>query len=352
MIAVAWFQTILSWFGWVVAEIYRYIPNYGITIILLTLAIRIILLPLAVKQIRSMHAMQQIQPKIKQIQQKYKGNRERMNQEMMALYKEHGYNPLSGCMPMVLQFPVLICLYAVLVVPKGIPHLEPPAPPELRTAIVEQQSGIHFLGMNLTCTAWEAGQGEIKNPPGTKQDYGLKSRSCGSSRFPDAIPYYALALFMVGTQYYQQRQMQRANPAMDRQQQMLTQFMPLLFGVWGFIFPAGLVVYWTTTNLVQIGQQHFMLPRKGEAPPVEEAKQPKGKVSEGGRAAKDNGGGRSSKATQPRSGGSQGRRKGQRGGVVPRARSGEGVRKPVAGRPRPDGGSKGSGDARNRKKRP
>lgn len=350
MIAVAWFQTILSWFGWVLAEIYRYIPNYGITIILLTLVIRIILLPLGIKQIRSMHAMQQVQPKIKQIQQKYKGNRERMNQEVMAVYKEHGYNPLSGCMPMLLQFPVLICLYAVLVVPKGIPHLEPPADPALRSAIVNQQSGIHFLGMNLTCTAWEAGRGSVTNPPGTRNDYGLKSRDCGRG-IPIRIPYYALALFMVGTQFYQQRQMQRANPAMDPQQQMLTRYMPLLFGVWGFIFPAGLVVYWTTTNLVQVGQQHFMLPRKGEIPPVDTSKQTKGKGSGEDRPSKENGGSRPARPQQPRSGGSQGRRKGGRN-VVPKARSGDGVRKPVAGRPRPDGGSKGSGDARDRKKRP
>jgi len=66
---------------------------------------------------------------------------------------------------------------------------------------------------------------------------------------------------MIGTTYYQNRQMQRATPGGSQQQQALTKFMPILFGFWGLIFPAGLVIYWTTTNLVQIGQQHFMLPR-------------------------------------------------------------------------------------------
>src|SRR2546423_15395571 len=76
---------------------------------------------------------------------------------------------------------------------------------------------------------------------------------------------------MIGTTYYQQRQMTRASPQANQQQQAITKFMPLLFGVWGYFFPAGLVVYWTTTNAIQIAQQAIMLPRiraaQGEAAP-------------------------------------------------------------------------------------
>lgn len=352
MIAIVWFQTVLSWFGWILAEVYKVIPNYGITILLVTLAVRVLLLPLGIKQIRSMHAMQQIQPKIKQLQQKYKGNREKLNQEMMALYKEHGYNPLSGCLPMLLQLPVLILLYSVLVVPKGIPHL--PVDSQLRTAIVQQDSSIYFLGMNMTCTAVEAGRGTVRNPPGTKpsQTYGLVHRDCGSG-IPIRIPYYLLALVMVGTQYYQQRQMQRANPATDTQQQMLTRFMPIIFGVWGFIFPMGLVVYWTTTNIVQVAQQHFMLPRKGETPPPlkpgkedranREDRQPggKGRTEKRDASAKASSPPRARQQRPPRKGG------GSRGGVVPRARAGGERRGPVGG-PSKSGGGKGAGDAGDR----
>ena len=78
---------------------YGIIPSYGLAIILLTLAVRILLLPLSIKQTRSMREMQRIQPEIKKIQAKYKGNRQKMNEEMMALYKEHGVNPLGGCLP-------------------------------------------------------------------------------------------------------------------------------------------------------------------------------------------------------------------------------------------------------------
>src|ERR671932_244696 len=98
---MTWWQGILDATGAVLSWIYNVVPNYGIAIILLTLAMRIVLLPLAVKQIRSMQAMQAIQPKVKALQQKYKGNRQKLNEEMMALYKEHGVNPLSGCFPLL-----------------------------------------------------------------------------------------------------------------------------------------------------------------------------------------------------------------------------------------------------------
>src|SRR6266571_7928007 len=154
MIAVAWWHSLLDGLGAVLAFFYRYIPNYALAIIVLTLAIRVLLLPLAVKQIRSMQAMQAIQPKVKELQRKLKGNRERLNQEMMALYKEHGVNPLSGCLPILAQFPVLIALYGVLRVPVGIPHV--PATSSLRTAIETQQ--VSFLGTNLLCSAAQAGK--------------------------------------------------------------------------------------------------------------------------------------------------------------------------------------------------
>src|SRR5919198_1328654 len=124
MIAVVvWWQGLLDGLGSVIAFFYGLIPNYGVTIILFTLAIRVVLLPLGIKQIRSMQAMQAIQPKLKALQQKYKGNRQKLNEETMALYKEHGVNPFGGCLPLVLQFPVLIALFAVLRVPGGLSHI-------------------------------------------------------------------------------------------------------------------------------------------------------------------------------------------------------------------------------------
>jgi YidC/Oxa1 family membrane protein insertase len=272
LIALAWWQALLDGLGAVLAFFYQFVPNYGVAIILLTLAIRVLLLPLAFKQIRSMQAMQVIQPKVKELQRKFKGNRERLNQEMMALYKEKGVNPLSGCLPILAQFPVLIALFAVLQFPLGLTHIpHNDADPivsvergdsQLYVDLINQKSD--FLGVNLLCSAAQAG-GTVKldakalaNVPDLK---GKPPLDCGSG-IPVRIPYYIFALLMMGTTYIQQRQMQKASPGGSQQQQMMTRIMPILFGVWGFIFPAGLVVYWTTTNAVQIVQQYYMLSRQ------------------------------------------------------------------------------------------
>jgi YidC/Oxa1 family membrane protein insertase len=313
------FQGLLNFLGAVLAFFYRFIPNYGVTIILLTLAIRVLLLPLAIKQIRSMQAMQAIQPKMKEIQRKYKGDRQRQNEEMMALYKEHGVNPLSGCFPLLLQFPVLIALFAVLRVPGGMLHVphDPasvstvsPANSRLYNDILEQHT--YFLGANLLCSASQAGRGDI--PVTTKQGepVTIKTLHCGKG-VPVRIPYYGFMLLMIATTFVQQRQMTRASPAGNQQQQALTKVMPLLFGVWGFIFPAGLVVYWTTTNFVQIVQQRVMLGRQA---PVADEEGAGSRSSRGGLLGSlrslinpgADGSGSSSSGTKPRrsSGGSSG----------------------------------------------
>ena len=93
------------------------VRNYGVSIILLTLLIELVLLPLGVKQIKSMQAMQSIQPKVKELQKKYKGNKPKAQEETMKLYKEAGVNPLGGCLPLLLQFPILIAMYAVIRAP-------------------------------------------------------------------------------------------------------------------------------------------------------------------------------------------------------------------------------------------
>ena len=108
------FQGILDSIGWILAQIFAVVGNYGLAIIVLTILVRVVLLPLGIKQIRSMHNMQSLQPKIKALQAKYKGNKQKQQEEIMKLYRESGVNPLSGCWPVLLQFPILIRMYAVL----------------------------------------------------------------------------------------------------------------------------------------------------------------------------------------------------------------------------------------------
>src|SRR5438105_11184343 len=161
MIAVGWWQALLNGLGWVLSHIYDGVHNYGAAIILLTRGIRPLLLPLGLKQIRSMQAMQAIQPQIKQLQQKYKGNKQKLNEETMRLYKERGVNPLAGCLPMLLQIPVLIALYSVLRFPQHPPHFPENSTLQHRinAAVSLQHPGnpSSFAGMNLLCNAQQAG---------------------------------------------------------------------------------------------------------------------------------------------------------------------------------------------------
>jgi len=284
------FQSLLNGIGWILAWIYGVVGNFGVSIILLTLLIRVVLLPLGIKQIKSMGAMQAIQPKIKEIQKKYKGNKQKAQEETMKLYKEAGVNPLGGCLPLLLQFPILIAMYAVIRPPQLLPatvggqavyeihnnHL--PVDSQLFENVVLHQD-LNFLAMNLQCSASQSGTqatqmssdrkpvtpntpivGSDGKPLSFEATTGDGKINCGSKPIAK-IPYFVLLIVMVGTTFYQQRQMQRASPpgAASGQQQAILKFMPLMFGIFGFTFPAGLTLYWTVSNLWQIGQQYALL---------------------------------------------------------------------------------------------
>jgi YidC/Oxa1 family membrane protein insertase len=308
MLALGVFQALLNGIGWILASIYDFIGNYGLSIIVLTIVIKVVLLPLGVKQIKSMQAMQSIQPKIKELQKKFKGNKEKVQQETMKLYKEAGVNPLGGCLPLLLQFPILIAMYAVLRAPQLQPvdatgqpvpsSVEVDGQPVANTEVagykihnshlptdsklfkdVMLHENLGFLGMNLQCSASQSGteagleasdRGEvlpdtvILDADGNELPFdpttGTGQLPCGSAS-TDKIPYFALLIFMVGTTFYQQRQMQKASPpgAASGQQQAILKIMPLMFGIFGYTFPAGLTLYWTVSNLWQIGQQYVLL---------------------------------------------------------------------------------------------
>ncbi len=265
------FQALLNGIGWLLAWLYDAVGNFGIAIIILTILFRVVLLPLGIKQIKSMQAMQALQPKIKEIQKKYKGNKQKVQEQTMKLYQEYGVNPLGGCLPLLLQFPILIAMYSVIRAP--VPF---PADPE-RPGVVEYSNnhlpegselfkditahegkGQIFLLMNLQCSAATAGRrapvlNTERKPSGDTLD-------CGDST-ADRIPYYAMLALMIGTTFYSTRQTQKATPASAQNQQtrVISKVMPVMFGVFGFAFPAGLVLYWTVSNLFQIGQQSTML---------------------------------------------------------------------------------------------
>jgi YidC/Oxa1 family membrane protein insertase len=260
--------------------LYAFVHNYGLAIILLTVIVRLILLPLSVKQIKSMREMQKIQPEVKKLQAKYKGDRQKLNEEMMKLYKVHGVNPFGGCLPLVAQLPVFIGLFRVLRTPLNYLgyHATTNSAGAL-TFLKQSASGImqtvqsssfatglfnhavdlnRFLGIRLDCSA--------KSTLSTAPDPTL-AQQCTHGLAP-ALPYLVLALLMGLTTYYQQKQMQGRQGAQDptqQQMQMFGKIMPLFLTALAFTFPAGLVIYWLTTNVWTIGQQQFMFKIAPEA---------------------------------------------------------------------------------------
>lgn len=184
-------------------------PSYGLAIIILTLIIKGLLAPLTVKQIKSMKGMQTLQPKMKALQEKYKGDPQKFQQEMAKLYKEMGINPLSGCLPLLIQMPFLIAIYWAL---QGYPY-----------------------NPNYESFLWLPSLGN-----------------------PD--PLYILPVLSALSTYIMSKQTSTGNTAgaAASQQKIMTIFMPLFIGYISLNFPSGLVIYWVVSNVFQLVQQHFI----------------------------------------------------------------------------------------------
>jgi len=221
-------------FGAVLAFFYAIIPNEGVAIILLTITVMLVLFPLTAKSARSMLAMQRLQPEIKKLQAKHKGDRQKLNEEMMELYKENKVNPLGGCLPLVVQFPVFISLFHVL---RSTAATVPIGSQLYKDIIAAKPNGLTFLGMDLS----------------------LKATDSHSSLWV-ALPYYILvgAVFLTG--FLQSRQSQRNTPpGANAQMQMVTKVLPIAFGAFSLFFPAGLVLYFLVSNLWRLGQQELIM---------------------------------------------------------------------------------------------
>ena len=137
MLAAAYLDWLYNALGTVLAFFYGLIPSYGFAIIMLTITVRVLLIPLTAKQVKSQRAMQHLQPELKKLQAKYKGDRQKLNEEMMKLYKEHKANPLAGCLPLILQMPLFIVLYRIIIDLSKVPPQHIPIGSELYRALVE-----------------------------------------------------------------------------------------------------------------------------------------------------------------------------------------------------------------------
>ncbi|MCL6557307.1 MAG: YidC/Oxa1 family membrane protein insertase [Firmicutes bacterium] len=184
-----------------------HLANYGLAIILLTILIKIALYPLSVKQMRSMVIMQQLAPRVKEIQERYRNkDPQKMQQKIMELYREHNVNPMAGCLPLLIQMPILIALYQALL------HFNYADPAHARFLWVQNLSQV-------------------------------------------GDPYFILPLLAGLTTYVQSRMTTNMT---DPTQRMMLIIMPIFIAWISATVPAGLALYWVTFNAVGIVQQYFV----------------------------------------------------------------------------------------------
>ena len=255
----------------VLAFFYSLVPSYGVSIILLTLAVMVVVTPLTLKSTRSMLQMQRLQPELKAIQTRYKDDRQKMNEELMAFYQENGINPLGGCLPLLVQLPVFLVLFRVV---QGITRhatdfglaggwaagsassgvtdvvqlsdddlvFDPenlPVDSEMYQDLI-QTNEMNFLGMDLSKTALDV----------------------AGSDLVAALPYFALIVIVLISSLIQQKQIRGRNTGaqINPQQEMIMRILPWMLPVFSFTMPAALVVYFVISNLYRIGQQGYITP--------------------------------------------------------------------------------------------
>jgi YidC/Oxa1 family membrane protein insertase len=211
-----WFDIIAKPMLWGMNFANRFTRNYGIDIILLTILIKIIFYPLSLKSYKSMKQMQKLQPMIANLREKYKNDKEKLNKEMMGIYKDKGINPLGGCLPMVVQIPVFFALYQVLM------------------GAIEFRHAPFMWWIN---------------------DLAAPEDLFTFSVAGYALPIRILPLIMGITMFVQQKM---TPTSADPMQEKMMLFMPILFTFLFWGFPAGLVLYWLVNNVISIGQQYYI----------------------------------------------------------------------------------------------
>jgi len=248
------FQPLIDVFQSVLLFFHNHVGfSWGVSIIALTILMRAILLPLTVKQFHSMQKLQRMQPQMKAIQARYKDDKQRQQQEVMKFYKENEINPLGSCLPLVAQIPVFISLFYML-----RKNLRPDICPQTQHAYQVKYAAMHHITL-----AQAAGH---TTPCGPNNGAGFLFIPDLTNKATGWVLIVLLLLY-VGSQLASSLMM--SSPMMDKQQRNLMLLLPLVFVVIVINFPAGLLVYWITTNLWTMGQQYTVRRLIGTpAPPV------------------------------------------------------------------------------------
>jgi YidC/Oxa1 family membrane protein insertase len=256
--------------GYVLAFFYGLIPNYAVAIALLTVAVMIVVFPLTRASARSMMRMQLLSPEMKKVQARYKAKpgipaaerqelRSKMNEEVMALYRENGVNPTGGCLPMFLQFPILIVLYDVV---RGLSKMSPVVNAAGKAVLVAGKQVLVSTPQNIPKTSRMFH--DLVLAKGQMHALGINLADSVRTHQPslvDVIPYALLVLVAVSLQYVSIWQVTTRNPAAtaaNPQMQSMQKFMPLIFLVLYIALPAGVGVYFIVSSLFRVAQQEWM----------------------------------------------------------------------------------------------
>ncbi len=213
---------IAQFFSVLISFIYDYIPNLGLAIIIMTIMVKLVTFPLNNKQIQSAKRMQVLQPELKKIQQKYKDDKEKQNKAVTEFMRENNMNPMAGCLPLLVQFPILIGIFRLLQEPDVYLDMA-----VINPYLFQRAELIDLLAVPTV----------------------------GFDTFLSNISIYYIFPLIAGATTYLYSKM--SMPA-DSSQKMLMYMMPVMITVFSFSFPVGLVIYWTMNNVFSIGQHKFI----------------------------------------------------------------------------------------------
>jgi len=257
--------------GYMMDFIYRFVSNYGLTIVILTILFKLVLLPLTIKQQKSTKAMQAIQPAMAEIQKKYANEKERQSQEIMKLYKEYNVNPMAGCLPTLIQFPILIGLYGAIAKPlKFMLHLSVDQIKKICEIVNIPFGGSDYY---FQIKAAQAASTAEFLPEVTKiaenfrpLDFSFLGINLAQSPrigFIDALWIFPIlaALLTYLSNKIMQAPASTADASANGTMKFMNYFFPLMILYLGFSVPAGLSLYWVVNSLLQIAQ-FYLIDRK------------------------------------------------------------------------------------------
>ncbi len=245
-------------------------PSYAGAIVLLTLIIMVLVTPLTLKSTRSMMEMQKHQPELKKLQAQYRDDRQRLNEELMAFYKEHSINPMGGCIPLLVQMPVFFALYSVL---RGLTRRETDVGFDFGWVGGQLAQGISpqtsppdpNFNFDPAYLAHDTKLWQSLHSTNEMQSWGLDlsesaSKALSTEGLLHALPYFALIAVVAVTGIVQQRQIQGRNPnaEVNPQQQMIMKFLPIMLPLFSFALPSGLVLYFAVSNSYRCAQQWWI----------------------------------------------------------------------------------------------